>query len=488
MAYVLGIDQGTTLTTAVVMDEDGTLAASRSVQVPASYPQPGRVEQDPWRILDSVRQVAGPLAQKYPLAAVGFDNQGETFLIWERGSGRPLTPAIGWQDKRGLSVCQQAAERVDPEWLRRKTGLLLDTYFSGPKLAYILDADPDLAAAARRGQALFGTIDSWVLWQLSGGRLHITDPSTASRTLLFDINRLSWDDDLLSLFGIPAAMLPEVRPSAGYIAALDLGAGPLAPLHALLVDQQAALFGQACFASGQMKCTFGTGAFLLMNTGQQPRLSQHRLLTTIAWQMAGETTYALDGGIFVAGAVLQWLAEGLRLLPDAAASSQAASESAPTGVVFVPALAGLGAPHWLPEARGAIFGLSQATTPADLARAALEGIACRVYEVVQAMANDAGQAPVALKVDGGPSANTFLMQSLADILGIDVQVAAIREATAVGIANLAAHSALGVGLADLARRWRPEQVFLPAISVDERLSRLAAWQRGLDAVRRFHEV
>ena len=488
MAYVLGIDQGTTLTTAVVLDEDGTLAASRSVHVPASYPQPGRVEQDPWRILDSVRQVAGPLAQKYPLAAVGFDNQGETFLIWERGSGRPLTPAIGWQDKRGLSVCQQAAESVDPEWLRRKTGLLLDTYFSGPKLAYILDANPDLAAAARRGQALFGTIDSWVLWQLSGGRLHITDPSTASRTLLFDINRLSWDDDLLSLFGIPAAMLPEVRPSAGYIAALDLGAGPLAPLHALLVDQQAALFGQACFASGQMKCTFGTGAFLLMNTGQQPRLSQHRLLTTIAWQMAGETTYALDGGIFVAGAVLQWLAEGLRLLPDAAASSQAALKSAQSGVVFVPALAGLGAPHWLPEARGAIFGLSQATTPADLARAALEGIACRVYEVVQAMANDAGQAPVALKVDGGPSANTFLMQSLADILGIDVQVAAIREATAVGIANLAAHSALGVGLADLARRWRPEQVFLPAISVDERLSRLAAWQRGLDAVRRFHEV
>jgi glycerol kinase len=488
MAYVLGIDQGTTLTTAVVMDEDGTLAASRSIQVPASYPQPGRVEQDPWRILDSVRQVAGPLAQKYPLAAVGFDNQGETFLIWERGSGRPLTPAIGWQDKRGLSVCQQAAESVDPEWLRRKTGLLLDTYFSGPKLAYILDANPDLAAAARRGQALFGTIDSWVLWQLSGGRLHITDPSTASRTLLFDINRLSWDDDLLSLFGIPAAMLPEVRPSAGYIAALDLGAGPLAPLHALLVDQQAALFGQACFATGQMKCTFGTGAFLLMNTGQQPRLSQHRLLTTIAWQVAGETTYALDGGIFVAGAVLQWLAEGLRLLPDAAASSQAALKSAQSGVVFVPALAGLGAPHWLPEARGAIFGLSQATTPADLARAALEGIACRVYEVVQAMANDAGQAPVALKVDGGPSANTFLMRSLADILGIDVQVAALREATAVGIANLAAHSALGVGLADLARRWRPEQVFLPAISVDERLSRLAAWQRGLDAVRRFHEV
>jgi glycerol kinase len=488
MAYLLGIDQGTTLTTAVVLDEEGTLAASRSVQAPARYPQPGRVEQDPWRILDSVRQVAGPLAREYPLAALGFDNQGETFLIWERGSGRPLTPAIGWQDKRGLAVCQQATGRVDPEWLRRKTGLLLDTYFSGPKLAYILDADPDLAAAARRGQALFGTVDSWVLWQLSGGRLHVTDPSTASRTLLFDINRLSWDDDLLSLFGVPAAMLPEVRPSAGYVAALDLGAGPPVPLHALLVDQQAALFGQACFAAGQMKCTFGTGAFLLMNTGRQPRLSQHRLLTTIAWQVAGETTYALDGGIFVAGAALQWLADGLRLLPDAAASSQAALESVHPGVIFVPALAGLGAPHWLPEARGAIFGLSQATTPADLARAALDGIACRVYEVVQAMANDAGQAPAALKVDGGPSANTYLMQSLADILGIDVQVAATREATGAGIANLAAHSALGIGLPELARRWRPERLFHPAISADERATRLTAWQRGLNAVRRFHEV
>lgn len=486
MTYVLGIDQGTTLTTGVILDEAGTLVASQSVQTPTSYPQPGRVEQDPWRILDSVRQVADSLVREYPVAALGFDNQGETFLIWERASGRPLTPAIGWQDKRGLAVCRQLAGMVDPEWLRGKTGLLLDTYFGGPKLSFMLHADPDLAAAARRGQALFGTVESWALWQLSGGRLHVTDPSTASRTLLFDINRLSWDAELLALFDIPAAMLPEVRPSAGYIATLDLGAGSSAPLHALLVDQQAALFGQACFAAGQMKCTFGTGAFLLMNTGRQPRLSQQRLLTTIAWQIAGETTYALDGGIFVAGAVLQWLADGLRVLPDVAASSQAAQESAHPEVLFVPALAGLAAPHWLPEARGAIFGLSQATTPADLARAALDGVACRVYEVVQAMANDAGQAPAALKVDGGPSANTYFMQALADILGIDVQVAATREATAVGIANLAAHSALGISLTDLARRWQAARVFHPAISADERATRLATWQRGLAAVRGFH--
>lgn len=486
MAYLLGVDQGTTLTTAVVLDEDGTLAASRSVKTPASYPRPGYVEQDPWRILDSVRQVVGPLAREYPVAALGFDNQGETFLIWERSSGQPLTPAIGWQDKRGLAVCQQLAGTIDAAWLRRKTGLLLDTYFSGPKLSFVLDTDPDLAAAARRGQALFGTVESWVLWQLSGSRLHVTDPSTASRTLLFDINRLNWDDELLSLFGVPRAMLPEVRPSAGYLATLDFGDGPPMPLHALLVDQQAALFGQACFAPGQMKCTFGTGAFLLMNTGRQPRLSQHGLLTTVAWQVAGEATYALDGGIFAAGAVLQWLVDGLRVLPDAAASSQAARESADHDLVFVPALAGLGAPHWLPETRGAIFGLSQATTPADLARAALDGIACRVHEVVQAMAHDAEQMPCALKVDGGPSANSYFMQSLADMLGVDVQVAAAREATAVGIANLAAHSALGVSLAELARRWKPERVFHPAISAAERLARLAVWQRGLAAVRRFH--
>ena len=370
MAYLLGVDQGTTLTTAVVLDEEGMLVASRSVKISTRYPRPGYVEQDPWLILDSVRQVVAPLVREYPVAALGFDNQGETFLIWARSSGQPLTPAIGWQDKRGLAICQQLAGMVDAEWLRRKTGLLLDTYFSGPKLSFVLDTDPDLAAAARRGQVLFGTVESWVLWQLSGGRLHITDPSTASRTLLFDINRLSWDDELLALFGVPRAMLPEVRPSAGYIATLDLEAGRPAPLYALLVDQQAALFGQACFVSGQMKCTFGTGAFLLMNTGRLPRLSQHRLLTTIAWQMAGEATYALDGGVFVAGAVLQWLAAVLRVLPDAAASSQAAFESANPDVVFVPALAGLGAPHWLPETRGAIFGLSQATTPADLARAA----------------------------------------------------------------------------------------------------------------------
>jgi glycerol kinase len=486
MAYLLGVDQGTTQTSAVLRDEDGTLVASQTAQVPATFPRPGWVEQDPWRILRAVRQVAVPLLTEYPVSAVGFDNQGETFLLWDRRTGQPLTPAIGWQDKRGLAICQHLAATVDLDWLRRKTGLFLDTYFSGPKLRAVLEGDPALARAVRSRRALFGTTESWVLWHLSGGKLHVTDPSTASRTLLFDIVRLDWDDELLELFGAPRAILPEVRLSAGYVGELDFGTGRYVPLHALLVDQQAALFGQACFAPGQMKCTLGTGAFLLMNTGREPRLSGHRLLTTVAWQLADGPTYALDGGIFVAGAAVQWLAEGLHLLPDVAASSELAGQSRDLEVVVVPALAGLAAPHWLPEARGAIFGLSRATTPADLARATLDGIACRVYETVQAMAQDAGRAPVALRVDGGPTANAYLMQTLADLLGMEVHVAAAREATACGIADLAAHDALGISLEELAARWHAEHVYYPRITAGERATRLEQWQRGVAALRAFH--
>jgi glycerol kinase len=486
MSYFLGIDQGTTQTTAVLLDEKGTLIATRTAQIRTSFPRPGWVEQDPWEVLESVRQAGAPLLREYPVSAAGLDNQGESFLLWDAHTGQPLTPAIGWQDKRGLAVCQRLASMVDYGWLRRKTGLLLDTYFSGPKLRYVLDSNPDLADAARSGRALFGTTDSWVLWHLSGGRLHVTDPSTASRTLLFDIVRLGWDDDLLELFGAPRAMLPEIRPSAGHVGDLDFGTGRRVPLYALLVDQQAALFGQACFAPGQMKCTLGTGAFLLMNIGREPRLSGHGLLTTVAWQLNGDVSYAFDGGIFVAGAAVQWLAEGLHFLPDVAASAESAKRSADQEVVFVPALAGLAAPYWLPEARGAIFGLSRATTPADLVRATLEGIAYRVREVIEAMAEDAGQAPSSLRVDGGPAANSYLTQAMADLLGIEVHVAAAREATACGIADLAAHAARGITLEELAARWRAERICYPGITVAERVIRLERWQRAVAAMSRFH--
>jgi len=488
MAYLLGIDQGTTQTTAVILDESGQLMATRSVRLSTRFPRPGWVEQDPWEILQSVRDAVVPLVETYrPIHAVGFDNQGETFLLWDSFSGQPLTPAIVWQDKRGVSVCTELAGKMDPRWLRQKTGLLLDSYFSAPKLCFQLANDPSLREAARNGRLRFGTVESWVLWNLSQGHLHVTDPSTASRTLLFDIHRLEWDDDLLHLFEVPRAILPEIRPSAGYVGELDFGAGRKLPLYALLVDQQAALFGQACFAPGDMKCTFGTGSFLLMNTGQTPRLSSHGLLTTVAWQLPDRTTsYALDGGVFVTGAAVEWLVESLKLLPDAPASAQVAEQSTDREVIFVPALAGLGAPHWQPEARGAFFGLSRASTAADLVRATLEGIACRVYEVVRAMEQDAGYQIRLLKVDGGPSGNRYLMQFLADLLGVEVQVAAAREATAVGVANLAGHAALGTSFSELSARWRSEAIYAPQMSEAERRWHLDRWQRAMGAVRHFH--
>jgi glycerol kinase len=485
MTYLLGIDQGTTQTTAVVLDEHGRLVDSRSVQLPISFPRPGWVEQNPWDILHTVREAAGPLVAAYPIAAAGFDNQGETFLLWDSVSGQPLTPAIVWQDKRGQAVCDRLSGQIDAEWLRRKTGLLLDSYFSAPKLRYVLDHDPALQAAARSGRLRFGTTESWAIWQLSGG-LHVTDPSTASRTLLFDLNRLDWDDELLALFDVPRAILPDVRPSAGYVGDLDLGGERPVPLHGLLVDQQAALFGQACFAPGELKCTFGTGSFLLMNIGRRPRPSTSGLLTTVAWQLADGPSYALDGGVFVTGAAVQWLAEGMGLLPDVVSSSNAAERSANRLVTFVPALAGLAAPHWRPEVQGAMFGLTRATTPADLARATLEGIACQVYEVAEAMKQDAGRSLAFVKVDGGPSGNRYLMQFLADLLQAEVQVAAAREATAIGVANIAGHAALGISLEQLAVRWRAEAVYAPRMGAAEREAHLERWGRALAAALRFH--
>ncbi len=487
MPYLLGLDQGTTQTTAVVVDSDtGALVDKNSVHLPARFPHPGWVEQDPADIVRTVREAAAPLIHKYPIAAVGLDNQGETFLLWDADTGEALTPAIVWQDKRAQGVCEALSGNLDPDALRRKTGLLLDSYFSAPKLKFVFENNPELRAAAHAGRVRFGTTETWVIWNLTGGKLHITDPSTASRTLLFDINRMAWDADLLALFDAPPAMLAEVKPSAGYSGDLDFGVGKPLPLHALLVDQQAALFGQACFAPGEMKCTFGTGSFLLMNIGGEPKLSNHGLLTTVGWHFPGHTAYAFDGGIFVTGAAVQWVTENLRLLPDVAASSDLAAQSADPGVVFVPALQGLAAPHWLSEARGAIFGLNRATTPADIVRATLAGIACRVYEVVTAMARDAGQAVTQLKVDGGPSGNAYLMQAIADLLNVEVRVSAAREATAIGIANLAGHSALGLSFETLAARWQAETTYTPKIEASERERRLAQWSKALAAVKQFH--
>ena len=486
MKYLLGIDQGTTQTTAVIVNERGEMIEKNSSQLPARFPQAGWVEQEPSDIVRTVKEACAPLLDKYDISAVGFDNQGETFVVWDKDSGEAVTPAIVWQDTRGQSVCDSLASSLDLSLLRRKTGLLLDSYFSAPKLKWVFENFPDIRKQAHDGKLLFGTTETWVIWKLTNGKLHVTDPSTASRTLLFDMNRFEWDEDLLNLFDVPRSMLPEVKPSAGYIGDVDFGNGTPLPLHAMLVDQQAALFGQACFNAGEMKCSFGTGSFLLMNIGGEPRLSNSGLLTTVGWKFGEHTTYAFDGGIFVTGSAVQWLRDNLKAIPDTPSSFEAAKRSADLGVVVVPALQGLAAPHWRTDVRGAMFGLNRSTTSDDIVRATLDGIACRVYEVVMAMSEDLGQKPPHLKVDGGPSGNPYLMQMIADLLDIEVRVSAALEATAIGIANLAGVSALGTSFDDLAKNWKAETSYQPKITKDERGKKLEQWGRAVEAVKGFH--
>ena len=486
MKYLLGIDQGTTQTTAVIVNEFGEMVEKNSAQLPARFPQAGWVEQDPLDIVRTVKEACVPLLDKYDIAAVGFDNQGETFVLWDKDTGQPVTPAIVWQDTRGESVCKALAPGVDLNGLRQKTGLLLDSYFSAPKLKWLFENYPEIRERAHAGKLRFGPTETWVISSLTNGNYHVTDPSTASRTLLFDMNCFEWDDELLALFDVPRSMLPAVKPSAGLIGEVDFGNGRLLPLHALLVDQQAALFGQACFNAGEMKCSFGTGSFLLMNIGDKPRLSDNGLLTTVGWNFDGHTAYAFDGGIFVTGSAVQWLRDNLKVIPDSAASNEAANRSTDPGVVVVPALQGLAAPHWRTDVRGAMFGLNRSTTSDDIVRATLDGIACRVYEVVTAMSQDAGQAPPHLKVDGGPSGNPHLMQMIADLLNLEVRVSAALEATAIGIANLAGVSALGTSLEDLSKSWKAETVYSPKMKEEERAKKLLQWNKALEAVKAYH--
>jgi glycerol kinase len=486
MKYLLGIDQGTTQTTAVIVNELGDTVEKSSAQLPARFPQAGWVEQDPLEIVRTVKEACAPLLAKHDVVAAGFDNQGETFVVWDKDTGQPVTPAIVWQDTRGETVCKALAPRMDPDRLRQKTGLLLDSYFSAPKLKWVFENYPGVREQAHAGKLKFGTTETWVIWSLTNGKLHVTDPSTASRTLLFDMNSLDWDDELLSLFDVPRSMLPEIRLSAGYIGGVDFGNGKPLPLHALLVDQQAALFGQACFNAGEMKCSFGTGSFLLMNIGDKPRFSSNGLLTTVGWNFDGHMAYAFDGGIFVTGSAVQWLRDNLKVIPDSASSNEAAYRSTDMSVVVVPALQGLAAPHWRTDVRGAMFGLNRSTSSDDIVRATLDGIACRVSEVVSAMSQDAGQAPPHLKVDGGPSGNSYLMQMIADLLNIEVRVSAALEATAIGIANLAGVSALGTSLDELAGNWKAEAVYTPNMTEEQRHRKLSRWNKALEAVKSYH--
>jgi len=499
MAVILGLDQGTSSSRAVLMREDGTLLHIAQRELPQIYPHPGWVEQDPEAIWSSqsaaVRAVLDE-ANIDPSAihCIGITNQRETTLVWQRATGRPIANAIVWQDRRTAEDCAQLAAsdrngRNIEGMVSEKTGLVLDAYFSASKIRWILQHVPGARAQAQAGQLAFGTVDSWLIWKLTGGRRHITDVSNASRTLLFNIHTLAWDEELLDIFNIPRTMLPEVVDSSGDLAvATELL--PHAHITGFAGDQQAALFGQMCLRPGMAKNTYGTGCFLMLQTGTTPVRSPHRLLTTVAWRMAGQTNYALEGSIFVAGAAIQWLRDGLGILNSAPEiEALAASVLDSDGVVFVPALTGLGAPHWDPNARGAILGLTRGTTRAHLARAALEGITLQVADIVRAMESDAHDSTnslrvAELRVDGGASTNDLLMQMQADVLGIPIVRSQTSEATVLGACYLAG---LGAGICssveELEQQWRESRRFDPQSNPEERARKLAAWHQAIHRTR-----
>ena len=486
--FLLAIDQGTTGSTVLVFDEKLTLRARGYREFQQHYPQPGWVEHDPEEIWTSVRGAltdalhgSGSGIDATQIAAIGITNQRETTVLWDKKTGLAVGKAIVWQDRRTADVCAKLkADGLEPLF-RDKTGLVLDPYFSGTKLAWMLDRDPSLRLRAERGELCFGTVDSWLVWKLSGGSAHVTDVSNASRTLLFDLTELAWSDELLGLLRVPRAVLPDVRSSAEIYAETRAvpGLPDRIPISGMAGDQQAALFGQTCFAVGEAKCTYGTGAFLLLNVGARPVLSKNGLITTVGWKIGDDVTYALEGSTFIAGAMVQWLRDGLGIIQSAGEiESLAASVPDTGGVVAVPALAGLGAPHWRPEARGIITGLTRGTTKAHLARAVLEGIALQIADLLFAMQKDSGLPIRSLKVDGGASANDLLMQFQADILRTETVRPKLVETTAMGAAMLAG---LGVGVwkttAEAKAAWAEDRRFLPAMPdalVDEHLLRWRA--------------
>lgn len=485
--YLLALDQGTTSSRAIVFDDGGRIVATAQREFPQIYPQPGWVEHDPAEIWASQLNVAQEALIRADLhardlAAIGITNQRETTILWDRQTGQPIYHAIVWQCRRTASLCDELRARGLAETIRRKTGLVVDAYFSGTKIAWLLDHVPGARARAERGELAFGTVDTFLIWRLTGGRVHATDYSNASRTMIFNIHTGDWDDDLLRELRIPRAVLPEVRPSSGSFGESDaVILGAPVPIAGVAGDQQAAAFGQACFAPGMAKNTYGTGCFMLLNTGEQAAPSSSGLLTTIAWQIGGRITYALEGSIFIAGAAIQWLRDGLGIIARAAETETlAASVTDAGGVYFVPAFVGLGAPYWDPYARGAILGLTRGTTRAHLARAALEAICYQTRDVAAAMTADAGAPLRALRVDGGAVANNLLCQLQADILGTPVQRPMVTETTALGAAYLAG-LATGVwgSQEEIAAQWREDRTFSPRMSAEERDRLYAGWQKAV---------
>ncbi len=488
MAHILALDQGTTSSRAIVFDDAGNIVSLAQQEFKQYYPKPGWVEHDPEEIWQSQLAVAVEAINKAKLqpteiAALGITNQRETVVVWNRTTGEPIHPAIVWQDRRTADYCDRLRSDGRESMVTQKTGLLLDPYFSGTKLNWLLDNVAGARDRAERGELAAGTVDSWLVYKLTGGELHLTDVTNAGRTLLMNIHDCAWDDELLECLNVPRAVLPEIHASSEIYGSVH-GDLPLAGMEiaGIAGDQHAALFGQGCFTPGMAKNTFGTGCFALMNTGTNVVPSEHRLLSTLAWGIGEDTEYALEGSIFIAGAVVSWLRDGLGLIKSAAdVEPLAASVPNTDGVSLVPALAGLGAPHWDPRARGAIIGLTRGTTAAHIARAALEGIALEVTDIIDAMQSDSGCRLKELRVDGGASNNDLLMQMQADLLQTSVVRPAVTETTALGAAYLAG-LATGVwpGRDVLADQWQVEQTFEPQISADEATAKRATWNRAVE--------
>jgi glycerol kinase len=494
MKHILALDQGTTSSRAIVFDHAGSIVAVAQKEFPQIFPKPGWVEHNPREIWSSQAGVASEALTKAKVAprdvaAIGITNQRETTIVWDRATGEPIYNAIVWQDRRTASICDKLRARKLDRVIRRKTGLIVDAYFSGTKVQWILENVKGAKKRAKAGELAFGTVDSWLVWNLTAGRVHVTDPSNASRTMLFDISKGDWDDELLKICGVPRSMLPTVQSSSEVYGQTSI-LGDSIPIAGIAGDQQAALFGQACTKPGMAKNTYGTGCFMLMNTGTKRIASKNNLLTTIAWRIGDRTEYALEGSIFIAGAVVQWLRDGLQLFresPDVEALAASVSDTG--GVYLVPAFAGLGAPHWDQYARGTIVGLTRGTTKAHLARAALEGIALQVMDVLTAMERDAKIHLKQLRVDGGASANNLLMQLQADLLGAAVVRPRILETTALGAAYLAG---LAVGFwksqADIERQWQVDRKFEPGMKAPARKAIAKGWDKALSRARAWEEA
>jgi glycerol kinase len=485
--YVLALDQGTTSSRAMLFGRDGRVVAVAQREFPQIFPKPGEVEHDPEAIwtsqIETAREAirtAGIAASD--VAAIGITNQRETTVLWDRHTGHPVAPAIVWQSRVSTPICDRLKADGHEALIRSKTGLVVDAYFSGTKVTHLLETVPGLRARAERGDILFGTIDTFLIWRLTGGRRYVTDATNASRTLMFDIHRRDWDDELLRILGVPRRMLPEVRPSSEVYGETDPSHfGTPIPIAGAAGDQQAALFGQACFTPGMAKNTYGTGCFLLMNTGTTPTPSPGGLLTTIAWQLGSEVTYALEGAVFIAGAAVQWMRDGLRAIVTSADIERLA-QSVPDagGVYMVPAFVGLGAPHWDPYARGLIIGLTRDTTVGHIARATVDAMAYQSRDVLALMEKDAGVKLAALRVDGGASVNNALLQFQADLLDVQVRRPVVAETTALGAAYLAG---LAVGywrdLDDVAGNWALDREFSPQMASGKRAALTRGWDRAV---------